>query len=123
MPKVVGIICEYNPFHKGHKYQLDQVRVKEPDATIVAIMSGNIVQRGEFAFFGKYDRAKIALECRATVIEGFNKEKVDACLPKHLNIGFNLTVILLAGAVPGRSCRHNRALCGANKDFVTKLLE
>ena len=68
MPKVIGIICEYNPFHKGHKYQIDQIREFEPDATVVAIMSGNVVQRGEFAMIGKYDRAKIALECGVNAV-------------------------------------------------------
>ena len=68
MPKVIGIICEYNPFHKGHKYQIDQIRALDPDATVVAIMSGNIVQRGEFAMISKYDRAKIALECGVNAV-------------------------------------------------------
>ena len=68
MSKVIGIICEYNPFHKGHKYQIDQIRSCEPDATIVAIMSGNIVQRGEFSVISKYDRAKIALECGVNAV-------------------------------------------------------
>lgn len=63
MKKIVGIICEYNPFHKGHKLQIDQIRLKHPDATIVAIMSGNVVQRGELAIIDKYKRAEIALSC------------------------------------------------------------
>ena len=63
MSETVGIICEYNPFHKGHKYQIDQIKKELPDATIVAIMSGNVVQRGEFAILNKYKRAEIALEC------------------------------------------------------------
>ncbi len=63
MESVVGIICEYNPFHKGHKYQIDKIRADIPNATIIAIMSGNIVQRGEFAIMSKYERTKIALEC------------------------------------------------------------
>lgn len=62
MACTVGIICEYNPFHKGHKYQVDKIREEMPDATIIAIMSGNVVQRGDFAIIDKYDRAKIALE-------------------------------------------------------------
>ena len=68
MPVTVGIICEYNPFHKGHKYQIDQIKKELPDATIVAIMSGNIVQRGEFAILNKYKRAKIALECGVNAV-------------------------------------------------------
>lgn len=61
MEKIVGIICEYNPFHKGHKLQIDKIRLEHPDATIVAIMSGNVVQRGELAMIDKYKRAEIAL--------------------------------------------------------------
>jgi len=66
--KTVGIICEYNPFHKGHKYQIDKIREEIPDATIVAIMSGNVVQRGEFAILNKYKRAEIALECGVNAV-------------------------------------------------------
>lgn len=62
MSKIVGIICEYNPFHLGHKYQIDKIREEIPDAKIVAIMSGNTVQRGEFAIIDKHKRAEIALE-------------------------------------------------------------
>ena len=68
MSTVVGIICEYNPFHKGHLYQIEQIRNEVPDATVIAIMSGNIVQRGEFALFDKYDRAKIAMECGVNAV-------------------------------------------------------
>ena len=90
MPKVVGIICEYNPFHKGHKYQIDQVRAKEPDATIVAIMSGNIVQRGEFALFGKYDRAKIALECGANAVFEMPYPYSGSCAEIFANAGVTI---------------------------------
>lgn len=59
--KITAIISEFNPFHKGHKYLIDKAR--ENGATyIVAVMSGNFVQRGESAAFSKWDRAKIALE-------------------------------------------------------------
>lgn len=61
MSKVVGIICEYNPFHLGHKYQIDKIKEEMPDAKIAAIMSGNTVQRGEFAILDKHKRAEIAL--------------------------------------------------------------
>ncbi len=59
--KITAIISEFNPFHKGHKYLIDKAR--ENGAThIVAVMSGNFVQRGESAVFSKWDRAKIAIE-------------------------------------------------------------
>jgi predicted nucleotidyltransferase len=63
MSKIVAIIAEYNPFHNGHKYQIDKIREEIEDATIIAIMSGNIVQRGEFAFVDKYKRAEMAIKC------------------------------------------------------------
>ena len=63
MSRVIGVICEYNPFHKGHKYQIDRIRELEDNAIIVAIMSGNIVQRGEFAIIDKYYRTRMALKC------------------------------------------------------------
>lgn len=63
MSKIVAIITEYNPFHNGHKYQIDKIREEIPNATIIAIMSGNTVQRGEFAFTDKYTRAEMAIKC------------------------------------------------------------
>ena len=63
MSKIVAIITEYNPFHNGHKYQIDKIKAENSDAIIIAIMSGNIVQRGEFAFLDKYARAEMALSC------------------------------------------------------------
>lgn len=59
--KVLGIIAEYNPFHNGHKYHIDEAKkIVEPDITICA-MSGNFVQRGEPAIFNKFTRAKNAI--------------------------------------------------------------
>lgn len=63
MSEIIAIITEYNPFHNGHKYQIDKIREQIEDATIIVIMSGNCVQRGEFAFVNKYTRAKMAIEC------------------------------------------------------------
>lgn len=57
---VAAIISEYNPFHMGHKYHIEQTR-KAGANYIVAIMSGNFVQRGEPAIFSKWARAKMAL--------------------------------------------------------------
>ena len=59
--KTAAIICEYNPFHYGHKYQLDETR-KLGATHIVAVMSGNFTQRGDAAIFDKYARARTALE-------------------------------------------------------------
>lgn len=66
--KVVGIIAEYNPFHNGHLYQLEQAKnVTGADYVIVA-MSGNYTQRGVPAFLDKYARAEMALRCGADLV-------------------------------------------------------
>ncbi len=65
--KTAAVICEYNPFHYGHKYHLD--RTREAGAThIVAVMSGNFTQRGDVAVFDKYARAKTALQNGADLV-------------------------------------------------------
>ena len=61
MDKILGIICEYNPFHYGHLYHIEKSKsLIHPDYT-VAIMSGNFTQRGDVAFFDKWSRAEMAL--------------------------------------------------------------
>ena len=67
--KVAAIISEYNPFHNGHKYQIDKIReILGEDTAIVAIMSGNFTQRGEIAVTDKTIRAKAACECGANLV-------------------------------------------------------
>lgn len=59
--KVVGIVAEYNPFHKGHAYQIQQIREKTNADYIIVAMSGNFQQRGVPALCDKYSRARMAL--------------------------------------------------------------
>ncbi|MBQ3183613.1 MAG: nucleotidyltransferase family protein [Clostridia bacterium] len=61
--KICAVIAEYNPFHNGHLKQIEYIRENLPDTAIVAIMSGNIVQRGELAVLDKYTRANSAVLC------------------------------------------------------------
>ncbi len=58
--KISALIAEFNPFHRGHKLLVDSMR-KQSDA-VIAVMSGNFVQRGECAVFEKGERAKAAIE-------------------------------------------------------------
>ena len=65
--KNIGIICEYNPFHNGHLFQLN--RAHEMGAThITAVMSGNFVQRGDAAVCSKFVRAKAAVSSGADLV-------------------------------------------------------
>ena len=67
--KVAAIITEYNPFHNGHKYQVDKIReLLGDDTVVIAIMSGNFTQRGEIAIADKTVRAKAAVECGVNLV-------------------------------------------------------
>ena len=57
---IIGIVCEFNPFHNGHKYLIDSV--KQQGDIVVCVMSGNYVQRGEPAIFPKDVRVESALK-------------------------------------------------------------
>lgn len=60
--KTAAIITEYNPFHKGHEYQINKTReLLGEDTAIIAIMSGNFTQRGELAIADKTVRAAAAV--------------------------------------------------------------
>ena len=58
----IGIIAEYNPFHNGHLYQIQKIKEKYPEATIIVAMSGNFTQRGEPMIIDKWERTKSAIE-------------------------------------------------------------
>ena len=59
--KILGIVSEYNPFHNGHKYQIEQTKKLTNCDTVIAVMSGNFVQRGGVAITDKGIRAKCAV--------------------------------------------------------------
>ena len=60
---ITAIISEYNPLHKGHLYHIETARKETNADFIIAIMSGNFVQRGTPAIIDKYTRAEAALKC------------------------------------------------------------
>lgn len=64
----VGIISEYNPFHKGHLYHLQKAKEITGSRTLIVIMNGNFVQRGEPALLDKWTRSKIALANGADLV-------------------------------------------------------
>ena len=65
---VLGIIAEYNPFHNGHLYHIKQSCALSKTQKIVVIMSGNFVQRGDFAIMDKHLRAKLAVQNGASLV-------------------------------------------------------
>ena len=67
--KTVGIICEYNPFHNGHRRQIQLIRARYgEDCTVVCLMSGNFVQRGAPAIVDKSIRARAAVLSGADLV-------------------------------------------------------
>jgi len=66
--QVNGIIAEYNPFHNGHKYQLEEARRRTCAGYTIIAMSGNFVQRGAPALLDKHSRAEMALRCGADLV-------------------------------------------------------
>lgn len=60
--KVVGLITEYNPFHNGHKYHIEEAKRVTGADYAIAVMSGNFVQRGAPAIIDKYSRTEMALQ-------------------------------------------------------------
>ena len=66
MGKIIGIVAEYNPFHAGHAYQIEKARQMAGEkCTVIAVMSGDFVQRGDWAIQPKTMRAEAA--CRGGV--------------------------------------------------------
>ena len=66
---IAAIICEYNPFHAGHRFQIEEVRRRfGADTGVICLMSGNYVQRGEPAVFDKWSRARTAAEGGADLV-------------------------------------------------------
>ncbi|MGN0631831.1 MAG: nucleotidyltransferase family protein [Ruminococcus sp.] len=65
--KISGVICEYNPLHNGHLHHLKTVRENGADA-VVAVMSGNFMQRGDVAIMEKLTRAGLALKAGADLV-------------------------------------------------------
>lgn len=66
---VCGIVAEYNPFHSGHMFHIRRTRESlGGDVVIVCVMSGNFVQRGDFAVLDKYARAETAVRGGADLV-------------------------------------------------------
>ena len=66
--KVVGIITEYNPFHNGHAYQIQEIKKRTGADYVVVAMSGDFVQRGTPAIIDKYARTQMALSCGVNLV-------------------------------------------------------
>ncbi len=66
--KTIGIITEFNPFHKGHEYLIQTAKEQTKADRVIVVMSGSFVQRGEPAIFDKWTRAEAALKNGADLV-------------------------------------------------------
>lgn len=66
--KTAAIICEYNPFHNGHEYHIEETKRQSGAESVIALMSGNFVQRGDAAVFDKRLRAEAAVRGGADLV-------------------------------------------------------
>ncbi len=60
--KIIGIICEYNPFHNGHVYHIEKIKEMFPDSLIVLVLNGYFLERGEISIISKENKTRLALE-------------------------------------------------------------
>ena len=65
---MAGIVAEYNPLHAGHAFHIAETRRMLGDCAVIAVMSGNFVQRGDCAVLDKWTRARHALEGGADLV-------------------------------------------------------
>lgn len=66
--KNIAIIAEFNPFHNGHKFLIDEIKSRYKPDNIIVVMSGNFVQRGDLSIIDKWRRAEAAIHCGANLV-------------------------------------------------------
>ena len=111
--RTVGIICEYNPFHTGHKRQIDILRSMGYDC-IICVMSGNYTQRGELTIFDKYTRAESALCGGADLVLELPFPFSSLSAEGFANAGVHILASIGVGAISfGSECGDINLLCRA----------
>ncbi|MDD2238543.1 MAG: nucleotidyltransferase [Bacilli bacterium] len=65
---IIGIICEYNPFHNGHAYHINKIKEMYPNSLIILVLNGYFLQRGEVSILTKEDKTKIALDNNIDIV-------------------------------------------------------
>jgi len=120
--RVIGIPAEFNPFHKGHEYLIEQAKaeVADPRAVVMAVMSGPFTQRGLPAMAPKHVRAKQALLCGVDVV--LELPFTFACAPSERFAYGSIATLLATGVITdlafGVDCENPEILdILAAKDF------
>ncbi len=85
---IIGIIAEYNPFHNGHIYQINEIKKMYPNSLIIVILNGNFTQRGDVSIINKWDKTRIILE-----------HNVDLVIELPTYYGINNSSVFAKGAI------------------------
>ena len=65
---IIGIICEYNPFHNGHLYHINKIKELYPESLIILVLNGYFLERGEISIISKKDKTQIALKNNIDIV-------------------------------------------------------
>ena len=68
MTKIIGLIAEYNPFHLGHVYQINEIKKKYPDSIIITVISPTFTERGDISIINKWNKTKICLDNKIDIV-------------------------------------------------------
>jgi len=126
--KICGIIAEYNPFHNGHAYQVEQLRA-QGFTHIIALMSSNFVQRGEAALLSKHRRALAAICSGVDLVLEFPLPYCASTAQKFASSGVDILEKLACIDGIGFGCEHNnmekvRELCKfLDSDKLDKIIK
>lgn len=118
--KILGIIAEYNPFHMGHKYQIEKAKALSGADYVVAIMSGNYVQRGAPAVFEKSIRTKMALNGGIDAVFEIPSFFSGASAADFAKFGISLLDILGVDYISFGAENNDYKLLGAVADILTQ---
>ena len=68
MKKIIGIVAEYNPFHNGHKYQIDKIKERYKDCLIIVVLISIFTQRGNISILNKWEKTTCALNSGVNIV-------------------------------------------------------
>ncbi len=66
--EIIGIICEYNPFHNGHIHHINEIKKRYPNSLIILVLNGYFLERGEISILTKYDKCALALNHNVDIV-------------------------------------------------------
>ncbi len=102
---IIGIVCEYNPFHNGHLYHLNKIKELYPDSLIILVMSGSVTERGDLSLINKWDKTDIALHYGVDLVVElpykFSLQSADTFCYGSMNI---LNTLVINKIVFGSEC-------------------